>query len=256
MRTSRLLGSGSIVALLVVTTSVARAEEAPASSTEAPASSSESRPAVLNETAGVASAMHGWAHASGGAIGGGRLALDGAAMASPFRRLAVAAGVSTSSLATSPWAGAYVQFLEQSSAGIDMTTSFRWRGVGPEDTGQQIMGRLAIGRAFGPAYLSLNGGVGQGIGGARRDVDYEAGGVFYVRVARIVRLGAEGRVRGEAQETFVTEEDAGRPIDVLGGAIAGLDFERFLFQALAGWSSPRGLTAPGPAVLGAATLAF
>lgn len=244
-----------VAALVLCATRAAHAEEERASDRAPSPPASESRPGVANETAGVPAAASGWVSASGGATGGGRLALDGSAMVSPFRRVAIGAGVtSMTDTTTSPWAGAFVQFLEQGSAGIDLTTSARWRGAGPEGA-QQLAGRLTVGRALGPTYFAVNGGFGQGLG-TRQDVDYEGGGLFFVRLARIVRVGAEGRVRGEAVETYVTAEDSGRPVEVLGGATAGVDLDRVLVQALGGWAWPRGPLPPGPAVLGAATFSF
>jgi hypothetical protein len=244
-----------VVAIVLLVPASARAEEERASDRPPPPPASESRPGVANETAGVPAQASGWVNASGGAAGGGRLALDGSAMVSPIRRVAIGAGVtSMTDTTTSPWAGAFVQFLEQGSSGIDLTTSARWRAGGPEGA-QQLAGRLTVGRTLGPTYFAVNGGFGQGLG-ARQDVDYEGGGLFFVRLARIVRVGAEGRVRGEAVETYVTAEDTGRPVEVLGGATAGVDLDRVLVQALGGWAWPRGPLPAGPAVLGAATFSF
>lgn len=242
-----------VVASLLLAPLPAFAEEEHGTEAPGPRATFESRPGVMTETAGVPAATRGWVTASGGAASAGKLALDGSAMVSPIRRIAVAAGATSTT--ASPWAGAFVQFLEQDSAGIDLTTSVRWRGVAPEGTGQQVVGRIAVGRAFGPTYFAVNGGFGQGIG-ARQDVDYEGGALFFVRMARIVRVGAEARIRGEAVETYVTEEDTGRPVEAVGGGTLGVDLDRVLVQALGGWSMPRGPLAAGPAVLGAATLSF
>lgn len=239
--------------------STALAEEGTTSASEPTterAEAGESRPGVVNETAAVPRASSGYVSTSGGAIGGGRLAFDGSAIVSPFRRIAIGAGADVATgAAASPWGGAYAQILEQASAGIDMTTAVRVRAVAPEGAGSEVAARLLVGRAFGPTYLALNGGIARSIG-TRQDVDWDAGAMFYGRIARILRVGAEGRARGEAVETYVTAEDAGRPIEALAGATAGVDVDRVLFQTLAGFSWPRGTLAAGPAVLGSATVTF
>ena len=213
-------------------------------------STSESRPGLLNDTAGVPNAVSGWAGLSGRYTR--NATFDLAAMVSPLRRVAIGANSNDRGAAS---AGAHVQFLEQSTSGIDLTTSVRWRYLATELTGHQIFARAVVGRSFGPAYVAVNGGVAQGVG-VRQDVDFETGALFFVRAARVLRVGAEARVKGELVETYVTVEDEGRPVDVLAGGTLGVDLERVLFQALGGWSMPRGPYPQGPAVLGAATVSF
>lgn len=213
-------------------------------------STSESRPGLLNDTAGVPNAMSGWAGLS--ARHTNRTTFGVGAMVSPLRRFAIGGTFTDLGAAT---AGAHVQLLEQGASGVDLTTRVEWRSRVSEDTGQQFFGGMVLGRSFGPAYAAINGGVAQGIG-ARQDVDYETGALLFVRAARVLRLGAEARVRGELVETYLTPEDDGRPVGVLAGGTLGVDLERVLFQALGGWSMPRGPYAQGPAVLGAATVSF
>jgi hypothetical protein len=239
-------------AFVLLTPAVAFAEEPATIEREPEPAPSESRPGLLNDTAGVPSALRGWGGLSGES-GRRRTTFDLAAMVSPTRRIAIGANGNNHGAAS---AGAHVQFLEQPSAGIDLTTSVRWRMLATEGTGHQLFGRMVVGRAIGPTYVAVNGGIGQGVG-ARQDIDYEAGGLFFVRPVRMLRLGAEGRVRGELVETYLTPEDEGRPVEITGGATLGADlFDRVLVQALGGWLWPRGPLPAGPAVLGAATVSF
>jgi hypothetical protein len=246
---------GSVLALAIglvlLSPADAFADEERTTESAPPPSTSESRPGLLNDTAGVPNAMSGWAGLSGSRYAG-HTGFDLSAMVSPLHRVAI--GASTTERGTTS-AGAHVQFLEQSTSGLDLTTSVRWRYLAGVETGHQLFARMVIGRSIGPAYAAVNGGIAQGMG-ARQDVDYETGALVFVRAARILRAGAEARVRGELVETYVTVEDEGRPVDVLAGGTFGVDLERVLVQALAGWSAPRGPLPAGPAVVGAATLSF
>lgn len=243
----------------MLASSTARAEETTPVQPSEDASPSETRPGVLNETAALPQRHGGYVTAAGGGGASGPVG-EGAALFSFVSRFAVGAGGAMMTAdegrrGFSPWAGMFAQILRQSDVGLDLTASVRYRTVGPELTGSQVYGRLNAGRAFGPAYLAINGGIGQGLG-VRSDVDYDAGSIVFVRVARIVRVGAEARVRGEAMDRLETAEDEGRPVELISGGVLGLEARPVLVQALGGWSWPRGPLGSGPAALAAATFAF
>ncbi len=252
-----------IAATLLFATTRAHAEQPtpsePAPPAEEEGAAGESRPGVINETAALPQRYGGYVTAAGGGGASGPVG-EGAALFSFVSRFAVGAGgglmtADEGRRGFSPWAGMFAQVLRQADVGLDLTASLRYRTVGPELTGSQVYGRLNAGRAFGPAYLAINGGVGQGLG-LRSDVDYDAGSIFFVRVARIVRVGAEARVRGEAVDRLETAEDEGRPVEIVSGGVAGIEAKQVLVQALGGWSWPRGPLGSGPAALAAATFSF
>lgn len=157
--------------------------------------------------------------------------------------------------AFSPSASLYAQALRQADVGFDLATAIRWRATTSELVGSELAARLLAGRAFGPAYVAVNAGVGQGVG-LREDVDYEGGALAFVHVTRTLRLGGEARVRGELVDRFATAEDAGRPMDVLGGGTLGAELGPILVQGLGGWSLPRGPYGSGPAALANASFVF
>lgn len=227
--------------------------------------SAEVRPGVLNEAAALPGRFGGYGAVTGGVAPDvrGRAAplVEGAALFGLARRFAIGAGFaslppsSEQGRSASPSVTVYAQPLSQEDVGLDVTTSVRYRTVGPELTGSQLAARVNVGRSLGPLYLAVNGGVGQGFG-VRNDVDYEAGSLLFVRAARVLRIGAETRVRGEVADRYDTLEDKGRPIDVLAGSVVGVELDRVLVQGLGGWSWPRGPFASGPAALAAASFMF
>jgi hypothetical protein len=243
----------------------ARSDDVTEPSGREPPPASEARPGVLNEAAALPERFGGYVAATGGVVpdvqGRSSPAVEGSALVSFADRFAASAGFSSlpssseGGRSASPSLSLYAQPLRQSDVGVDVTTSLRYRTVGPELAGSELAARVAVGRSLGPLHLAVNGGVGQGFG-ARSDVDFEAGSTLFVRASRVLRLGAEARARGELADRYETVENDGRPVDLLAGAVAGVELSRVLLQGLAGWSWPRGPFASGPAALAAASFTF
>ncbi len=210
------------------------------------------------------------AFARGGTTTGGDAAVDGAStwtFAPGFAATAGAEGTSSfapglatqgvqGSAAVTPSVAAHVQLLTQERSGVHATATLRYRTLGAELAGPSVDARLALGRTLGPLLLATNAMVGRGLG-IRADVDVEAGAAATVQSARGLRVGAEGRIRGELHETFVTAEDVGRPVDIVAGAVAGVAIDANAYvQALGGWAWPRGPFGSGPSAVVAAGFAF
>lgn len=222
------------------------------------------RPGVFNESPLLPSEWRGWAQVSGGAMpdatGKSGPAAEAAALWTFVPRFALGASLGSTprpegERAFVPAVALYGQLLTERTSGLDLTASARYRTLGPEVAGSQLLLRVNAGRSLGPAYAALNGAVGQGFG-SRGDVDFEGGALAYVRVARIVRLGGEGRTRGELVDRYETAEDEGRPVEILTGGTFGVDLGPVLAQALGGWSWPRGPAASGPTALASASFSF
>jgi hypothetical protein len=173
------------------------------------------------------------------------------------RVVAVTAGSSGSDAAGLPVAptfAAHVPLLTQDASGVRASATLRYRTFAAE-AGSSVDARLVVGREIGRLLVTTSALVGRGVG-VRQDVDVEATTSATVRASSLLRLGAEARARGELAETFVTAEDEGRPVGLLGGATAMATRDDAYVQALAGWSWPRGALPPGPAAIVAAGFIF
>jgi hypothetical protein len=141
-------------------------------------------------------------------------------------------------------------------AGTTVLGGSRYRPIGPENAGAAVEGWLVVEQRAGALALAAQAMVGRGVG-ARTDVDAEGVASALVRVAPGAHVGVEARARTEVEDELETEEDFGRPAELVGVGVAtwspvpGLEL-----STLAGWRSPRGSAAPGPLVLGAIAQSF
>lgn len=154
-----------------------------------------------------------------------------------------------------PQTAVYLPLATQARLGVDVIGSLRYRALGSEYVSSQVDARLALLRSFGRFLVGAHGMVGRGAL-VRQDVDFEAGALAAVTVARGVRIGGEARVRGELEDRFATEEDEGRPFELLSGALVGATIGKVYVQTTGGWMVPRGIALPGPAAITTATLSF
>lgn len=168
---------------------------------------------------------------------------------------AVSREVATILVTPSPAFATFARLLDRSTAGIDVVTIARLRTLGPELAGSQLSARALLLRSFGAARLSLEGAVGQAVG-ERTDVDFEAAAALVVRAAPMLRLGAEARARGEAEDRYETVEDLGRPVELATGALIGLDLGAVQVSALGGMAWPRGMLPSAPLAVVSTTFAF
>lgn len=115
---------------------------------------------------------------------------------------------------------------------------------------------MLVEQRVGSLALSSGAMIGRGIG-ERTDVDAEAAATAVVSVASGLHLGAEARARTEVQDELETEEDVGRPAEIVAAAVSAWSPAPGLeLTTLAGWRSPRGAAAPGALVLGALSRSF
>ena len=150
------------------------------------------------------------------------------------------------------------QALRQERAGIDLMTAVRYGTFGTElrsTSGGQVGAQIAIARSFGRLLLLGNGLIARGVL-ARADVDAIGGAAALVEVVPEWRIGLDGRVRTEVEDTYKTEEDEGREMELKGGVVSAHRYGPAYVQILGGWQVPRGLGPPGPVVLATATVDF
>ena len=150
------------------------------------------------------------------------------------------------------------QGLRQEWAGIDLMTAVRYGTFGTElrtTSGGQVGAQIAIGRSLGRLQLLGNALIARGVI-ARTDVDALGGAAALVEVVPEWRIGLDGRVRTEVEDTYKTVEDEGRAVELKGGLLSAHRYGPVYVQILGGWQVPRGLAAPGPVVLATATMDF
>jgi hypothetical protein len=147
-----------------------------------------------------------------------------------------------------------VTIIGQPNAGIDVVAAVGERAVAGV-IGTEIDARVAFARREG--RFSVRGGalLHRAIG-TRDDVDARATLSLCFAVTDAVRVGAEGRVRGEVVEGVIASDDLGRPIEVVSGAVAGVGAGPVSFDTIAGFAWPRGPTPPAPALMAGASFAF
>lgn len=90
----------------------------------------------------------------------------------------------------------------------------------------------------------------------RTDVDAFGGAAALVEVVPDWRIGLDGRVRTEVEDTYKTEEDEGRPVELKGGLVSAHRYGPAFVQILGGLQVPRGLAAPSPVALATASMDF
>ncbi len=148
--------------------------------------------------------------------------------------------------------------LRQERAGIDLMTAVRYGTFGTElrtTSGGQIAAQIALGRSFGRLQLLGNALVARGLF-TRTDIDAFGGAAALVEVVPEWRIGLDGRARTEVEDTYKTEEDEGRAVELKGGLLSAHRYGPVYVQILGGWQVPRGLAAPGPVVLATAMMDF
>jgi hypothetical protein len=167
---------------------------------------------------------------------------------SDLRRDSPADGIDTPSVLGS------TAVLAQSTGGVDVVATVRQRALSSV-VGSELDARASLARREGALSLVADGMLRRAIG-TRDDVDAQASVTALVTLSRTVRVGAEGRARGEVVDGIVAADDTGRPVEVLAAAVASVTTGATTLGALAGFCWPRGPTPPGPALLGGASFAF
>lgn len=136
---------------------------------------------------------------------------------------------------------------------LDVTAMLRLRSAGMENGAPELDAKLAIGRQLGRLRLDANVLVGRSLS-SREDLDVEASAALAFRLADAFHAGLEARLRGELVDGLRTDDDLGRPVGLLTGATLAWRFHALILKTLAGFRAPRGLVAPGPALLAFASL--
>ncbi len=218
---------------------------------------SDGRDTLLNVSAAVPAAgtlraiANGGGDRNGPSYGAGMLWSVGAGFAAE-------AGMSGTLDGAAPAAAIRWQALSQERAGVDALAVIRYGSFSAESpgvSGGSIAGELALARAFGRFRLTLDGMIARGLVD-RDDVDARFGASALVAINRRWTTGLEARAQTEVQDDYDTPEDHGRSFDLIAGAIGAVRFGPAYVQLLAGWRSPRGLAAAGPAGLAQLTFDF
>jgi hypothetical protein len=137
------------------------------------------------------------------------------------------------------------------AAGIVGSAAMRFRLLGAEgasilDAGARVV--APIGSPASPTRLALAAFVGRAVG-PRDDVDAEASAALTTLATPLFELGLSARARTELVDVFKTEEDEGRPFDLLGGPTAVIRPGAGELRAVAGYTSPRGRAPAGPTAM-------
>jgi len=155
-----------------------------------------------------------------------------------FRRLALAVGVESSSdedgeLNLRPQVALRLQFLDQSSNGIDATASASYRQDRFEVDGGFFQGTVALGRSFDRLQLVLN--LTFGIDPEGDDLEGEVRAAGLVEVSPGIHLGVDGRYRHDLGSTDPNRAERDRPsAEALGGATAAYVHGRWAVMLEAG----------------------
>lgn len=170
-------------------------------------------------------------------------------------RVAVRASVRWDYGELSPGAAVRWQLLDQQSAPADLAATVQLRALGMEAAGPQVDARLGLGRSWDRVSASVAVQVGRGLL-ARQDVDFETAAQVGVRVGGVLRVGAEARLRTELVDVYETEEDHGRPYELIGGPTVSAELGPTVLQVLVGYRAPRGPWAAGAVAMGQLGIAF
>lgn len=260
--------SSLLVSSLVSVTAAAESREAvaPEPRTELPAIANDAvaRDTIFNVASAVPAAgvvratiaagsdRSGAEGELGGSFAGGLLWSIGAGFATELTGTARSGGAY-------PAVGLRWQWLEQSRAGLDVMTAVRYGTFASElttNSGGQIGAQLAVGRSLGRLQLTANAAVARGVI-VRTDALAIAGAAALVDVvASRWRVGLDARARLELGDTHRAVEDAGRPVDLVAGAVSGHRYGPIYIQVLGGWQAPRGPAEAGPVALASVSADF
>jgi hypothetical protein len=147
------------------------------------------------------------------------------------------------------------QLLTRAQAPVEASAWVRLRSEGLEHSGPGFELKLGVGREVGAVNVAINAALGKALVG-RQDLDFELAASFTKSVSDSLRVGFEGRVRGELIDELKTSDDVGRPVGFAGGPAVVFRSAPVSIHVLAGWSIPRGTDRPGALVLGAAAVDF
>lgn len=167
------------------------------------------------------------------------------ALWTPLDRIALTAGASFDQGHLGALGGVRVQLLRQAQEGVDVQFAAGVRSVGYEGLGAAVDARLGVGRQFGALLLQANARIARAFG-ERDDADLEGSALAAWNFGDRWMLGLEARAHGELIDNTPTPEDDGRPVGMLGGAVAGVRLGALSLQAIAGAGLPRGPYAAGP----------
>ncbi|HUJ26609.1 MAG TPA: hypothetical protein VLW85_11365 [Myxococcales bacterium] len=176
----------------------------------------------------------------------GQVNLSGNIQWTPIQNLAGDVGAYFQVGAQGPSARVRYQFLDQSTAGIDLSGGIRFKTVGFHPDQGEVEFLVAAGRRFGHWELVLDGVFGVETGGGQGK-DVEAKAFAGYRFGDALRAGVDSRLQAEVSDEENAAVSTGRDYDLtVGPTVSWLIMKNFQVQALVGMVQPKktDLTSP------------